>query len=73
MPPGWPRAGPGLRLAERCGLAALVGEYLVTHNPDGVNAPVEVPAIVAGMVAGANSSEIWTCCAMAGWAQAAFI
>ncbi|WP_165900523.1 hypothetical protein [Microbispora triticiradicis] len=50
-----------------------MGEYLVTHNPDGVNAPVEVPAIVAGMVAGANSSEIWTCCAMAGWAQAAFI
>jgi hypothetical protein len=46
-----------MRVAERCGLAALVGECVAIDDPDGVNAPVKVPAVVAGMLAGADSID----------------
>ena len=46
---------PVLALAQRCGLAELVGGKLTLTAKGGVNAPVKVPALVAGMVAGADS------------------
>ena len=44
-----------LALAQRCGLAELVGSKLTLTARGGVNAPVKVPALLAGMVAGADS------------------
>src|SRR3954449_6615919 len=46
---------PVLALAQSCRLADLVSEKLTLKATGGVNAPVEVPALVAGMVAGADS------------------
>ncbi|GAA0378612.1 hypothetical protein Acor_69520 [Acrocarpospora corrugata] len=46
---------PVMRLAERCGLAALVGEHVAIGDRLGVNAPEKVASIVAGMAAGAAS------------------
>lgn len=46
-----------MRLAERCGLAALVGEYVAIADRLGVNAPAKVSSIVAGMAAGADSID----------------
>ncbi|MEV6869134.1 IS1380 family transposase, partial [Streptosporangium subroseum] len=46
-----------MRLAERCDLDGLVGEHLALASPDGVNAPVKVASIVAGMMCGADSID----------------
>jgi hypothetical protein len=48
---------PVMRLAERCGLAALVGEHVAIGERTGVNAPAKVASIVAGMAAGADSID----------------
>jgi Transposase DDE domain group 1 len=48
---------PVLALAASCGLAELVADKLTLKAKGGVNAQLKVPALVAGMVAGANSIE----------------
>jgi hypothetical protein len=50
------RAGlvPVMALAERAGLAALVGEHVRIGRRCGVNAELKVPGIVAGMIGGAD-------------------
>jgi hypothetical protein len=48
---------PVMRLAQRCDLAGLVGEHLRMTVGVGANAHVKVPAIVAGMIAGADSLD----------------
>jgi len=48
---------PVLGLAERAGLQRLVGEHVRLGKPGGVNARMKVPALVAGMVAGADSID----------------
>src|SRR3982751_5512096 len=48
---------PVLALAQSCRLADLVSEKLTLKATGGVNAPVKVPALVAGMVAGADSID----------------
>jgi hypothetical protein len=46
---------PVLALAAECRLGDLVAEKLTLKAPGGVNAMGKVPALVAGMVAGADS------------------
>jgi len=48
---------PVLRLAERADLQRLVGEHVHLGRPGGVNPHPKVPALIAGMVAGADSIE----------------
>jgi len=48
---------PVLELAERAGLHDLVAEHVRINKPGGVNAWVKVVALVAGMIAGADSIE----------------
>src|SRR4051794_38352613 len=48
---------PVVALAQSCRLADLVTEKLTLKAAGGVNAPIKVPALVAGMVAGADSIE----------------
>lgn len=48
---------PVLGLAERAGFQELVGEHVQIHRQGGVNAHLKVPALVAGMVAGADSID----------------
>jgi len=48
---------PVLALAERCGLADLVADTLTLTGAGSANAVVKVPALVAGMVAGADSID----------------
>ncbi len=48
---------PVLQLAERAGLQRLVGEHLHLGTAGGVNAQLKVPALVAGMLAGADSID----------------
>jgi len=48
---------PVLALAQRCGLHALVATMLTLRAAGGVNAVLKVPALVAGMVAGADSID----------------
>jgi hypothetical protein len=48
---------PVLALAQSCRLGDLVGEKLTLKAAGGVNAPIKVAALVAGMVAGADSIE----------------
>ena len=48
-------AGPAL--AERAGFHELVAEHVRIGKPGGVNADLKVPALVAGMVAGADSID----------------
>lgn len=50
------RAGlvPAVRLAGNVGLERLVGEHLRVSGKTGVNGPVKVGSLVAGMVAGAD-------------------
>jgi len=48
---------PVMALAERCGLAKLAGRLLTVPGSVGANAGAKVSAIVAGMVAGADSIE----------------
>jgi|GEM_PF-696359 len=53
------RAGlvPVMALAQRAGLADLAGEHVRVAGACGVNAPVKVACVVAGMVAGADSID----------------
>jgi len=48
---------PVVVLAQRCGLAELVAEKLTLRCKGGANAHLKVPALVAGMVAGADSID----------------
>ena len=48
---------PVLQLAQRSGLHELVGRHLHLTRPGGSNAQLKVPALVAGMVAGADSID----------------
>ncbi len=48
---------PVLALAERAGLHALVEAHVKVSGPGGANAHLKVPALVAGMVAGADSID----------------
>ncbi len=48
---------PVLQLAERAGLQRLVGEHVRLGEPGGVNPHLKILALVAGMVAGADSID----------------
>jgi hypothetical protein len=48
---------PALALAERCRLHDLVDARVAVPVPGGANPAVKVPALIAGMVAGADSIE----------------
>ena len=48
---------PVLHLAERAGLQRLVGEHVELGKAGGVNAHLKIPALVVGMVAGADSID----------------
>ncbi|MCA1694155.1 MAG: IS1380 family transposase [Actinobacteria bacterium] len=48
---------PVLQLAGRSGLQGLVGEHVTIDGPGGGNADLKIPALVAGMVAGADSID----------------
>ena len=48
---------PVLQLAERAGLHELLGRHLHLTRPGGSNPQLKVPALVAGMVAGADSID----------------
>jgi hypothetical protein len=48
---------PVLNLAERSGLHRLVADTLTLCGPAAANASVKIPALVAGMVAGADSID----------------
>jgi hypothetical protein len=48
---------PAMALAQRAGLGELVADTLTLNAKGGVNAHVKVPALVAGMVAGADSID----------------
>jgi hypothetical protein len=48
---------PVMALAERAGLGELVAEHVRPGGDCGVNARLKVPALVAGMVAGADSID----------------
>jgi hypothetical protein len=48
---------PVLHLAERAGLQRLVGEHVRLRRPGGVNPHLKIPALIAGMVAGADSID----------------
>ena len=48
---------PVVALAHRCGLAQLVAGTLTLPAKGGVNAHLKVPALIAGMVAGADSID----------------
>jgi len=48
---------PVLALAQRVGLDDLVAEHLSLTGPGAANAPIKVSALVAGMVAGADSID----------------
>jgi len=50
-------AGAGGRCAHRCGLAELVADKLTLPAKGGVNAHLKVPALIGGMVAGADSID----------------
>jgi hypothetical protein len=53
------RAGlvPVMTLAQRAGLGELVAEHVRIGRPCGVNAPVKVGCLAAGMIAGADSID----------------
>jgi len=48
---------PVMALAQRAGLSDLLGEHVALAKPGGANAPITVGALVAGMVAGADSID----------------
>ena len=48
---------PVLGLAERAGLSSLVAAHVKIDKPAGVNAQLKIPALIAGMVAGADSID----------------
>src|SRR3954463_8203387 len=49
------RLAPVMALAERAGLHELVAEHVTVPGSAGANPAVKIPALVAGMVAGADS------------------
>ncbi len=49
--------GPVLALTQWAGLPGLVAEHVRISKPGGANGDLKVPALVAGMVAGADSIE----------------
>src|SRR5690348_1993064 len=53
------RAGlvPVMALAQRAGLGELAGEHVRIARRCGVNAPVKVSCVVAGMIGGADSID----------------
>jgi len=48
---------PVVALAQRCGLAELVASKLTLPTKGGVNAQLKVPALIGGMVVGADSID----------------
>ena len=48
---------PVVALAQRCGLAELVADKLTLTAKGSANAHLEIPALIAGMVAGADSID----------------
>jgi hypothetical protein len=48
---------PVVALGQRCGLAALVADKLTLSAKGDANAHVKIPALIAGMVAGADSID----------------
>jgi hypothetical protein len=48
---------PVAQLAQRAGLGPLVAEHVRIGRPGGVNGHLKIPALVAGMVAGADSID----------------
>ena len=48
---------PVLQLAQRAGLHDLVDAHVQLNTPGGANAHLKVPALIAGMVAGADSID----------------
>jgi Transposase DDE domain group 1 len=48
---------PVVALGQRCGLAELVADRLTLTVKGGANAQVKIPALIAGMVAGADSID----------------
>jgi hypothetical protein len=48
---------PVMALAQQAGLAGLVAEHVRPGGPCGVNAPVKIGCLVAGMAAGADSID----------------
>src|SRR5438128_1086683 len=48
---------PVMRLAQSCGLHALAFEHVLIGRPCGANPHLKIPAIVAGMAAGADSID----------------
>lgn len=48
---------PVMRLTQDCDLASLVAEHVEVPGPVGANAVLKIPAIVAGMIAGADSID----------------
>ncbi len=56
---------PVLALGQRGGLPELVATSLTLKAPGGVNARLKVTALIAGMVAGADSIKTWICCGTA--------
>jgi hypothetical protein len=48
---------PVLAMAERAGLHRLVAEHVRLGKPGGVNPQLKVPALIAGMIAGADSID----------------
>lgn len=48
---------PTMALAQQAGLTALAAEYLTVAGSAGANPDLKVPALMAGMIAGADSIE----------------
>jgi hypothetical protein len=48
---------PVMALAQRAGLGELVAEHVRIARPCGVNAPVKIACLAAGMAAGADSID----------------
>ncbi len=48
---------PVVQLAERAGLQRLVAEHVAIAKPGGGNPQLKIPALIAGMVAGADSID----------------
>ena len=56
---------PIVQLAEKAGLRNLADRWLTVPTDKGANPGLKVTSLVAGMVAGADSSMTWRCCATA--------
>jgi hypothetical protein len=54
---GYAGLATAMRLAERCGLGALVAKHVAIGDRLGVNAPQKVASIVGGMLTGADSID----------------